>query len=237
MGHMGGKKHLKRLYAPKTWRILRKVTKFTTKPSSGPHAIENSIPLRVALRDVLKICDARKEADYLIKSGNVKVDNRVVKNPKFPIGFMDVLDIKGKYFRVLYDALGRIVLKEIDKDTDVKLCKIENKTKVKGGKTQLNLHDGRNILIDEDVYKVGDSVLIRLPSQEIVDHIKMSEGNLVYVFRGKHTGEIGKIKEIIPGTLTSPAKIVINKDDEEINTLKEYCFVIGKDKERIDVIL
>jgi len=41
-------------------------------------------------------------------------------------------------------------------DAEWKLCRIQNKTIVKGKKVQLNLHDGKNKLVEKDEYKTGD---------------------------------------------------------------------------------
>ena len=78
---------------------------------------------------------------------------------------MDVVSIPkiDKYYRILPDYKGRLILHEIEeKDATFKLAKINNKTTVKGGKTQLNLHDGRNVLT-EDEYKTDDVVLLNIP--------------------------------------------------------------------------
>ena len=45
--------------------------------------------------------------------------------------------------------------------------KFFNKTTIKGGKTQLNLHDGKNVIIDENDYAVGDVINLKVPEQEI----------------------------------------------------------------------
>ena len=45
------------------------------------------------------------------------MDGRVRKDPKFPLGFMDVFSIPKirKQYRVLIDVKGRFVLREISK--------------------------------------------------------------------------------------------------------------------------
>ncbi len=237
MGRMGGKKHLKALAAPRTWKIKRKEHVWATKPVPGPHSKERAVPLIVLLRDYLGVVETRREGEKIIKAGYIKVDNRVIKEPRFPLGFMDTLQVGEKKYRALYDKKGRITLKEIESGEDVKLCRIENKTLVKGGKIQLNLHDGRNILTDNNEYKTGDVLLISLPDQKILKHIPMKEGCAIYVIGGKHTGATGKIKEIIPGTMTRKPQITIESEGKEYTTLKSYVFVIGEEKPEIDVIV
>ena len=71
---------------------------------------------------------------------------------------MDVVSIPNMkmHFRTLVDKHGRIQFVSI-KATEAKwkLVRVDNKTNVKGGKTQLNLHDGTHILSEEKV-KTGD---------------------------------------------------------------------------------
>ena len=51
------------------------------------------------------------------REGLIKVDKKVRRNPKFPLGLMDVLDIPklGKSYRVLYDEKGRFVFINLNK--------------------------------------------------------------------------------------------------------------------------
>ena len=148
MANMGSRKHLKRYKAPKTWPIHPKEDTWTVKPSAGAHSIDDALPLTLVIRDILGLADNSREAKRIINSGNVLVDGRVVKDYKFPVGFMDIIEIPktGEIYRVLLDNKGRLQLKEID-NGDSKLCQVVNKTTIKGGKTQLNLHDAKNKLI------------------------------------------------------------------------------------------
>ena len=45
--------HLKRYFAPKTWKIKRKELTFISRPSPGPHNTAMALPLGVILRDML----------------------------------------------------------------------------------------------------------------------------------------------------------------------------------------
>lgn len=47
--------HLKRLNAPRSWPIKRKISIWTTKQRPGSHSVENSIPAAFLLRDMIKI--------------------------------------------------------------------------------------------------------------------------------------------------------------------------------------
>ena len=150
--------HLKRLVAPKTWVIERKTKKWAVRPSPGPHPMEKSIPLLLLIRDYLKYADTAREARRIIGNREVIVDGKPQTNPKFPCGLMDVISIPKieEHYRILLDSKGILRLTPIAaEDAKWKLCRIDNKTTVKNGKIQLNLHDGRNIIADGN-YKTGD---------------------------------------------------------------------------------
>ena len=128
MAKMGSRKHLKRYKAPKSWPIHPKEDTWTVKPSAGSHSINDSIPLTLVIRDVLKLADNAREAKRIINSGNILVNGIVVKDYKFPVGFMDVLNIPktGESYRVLLDRKARLQLKLIE-DSSAKLSKIVEK--------------------------------------------------------------------------------------------------------------
>ncbi len=232
MANMGSRKHLKRFKSPDHWPIHPKEFKWTVKPSPGPHSIEGSLPLLIIARDILQIADNAREARIIINNGEILVDGRARKDYKFPVGFMDVIHMpkSEKAYRALPDERGRLILHPIEKeDIDFKLCRIENKTTIKGGKTQLNLHDGRNILTDGD-YKTGDVVVLKVPEQEIKDHIKFESGNIGMITGGKHIGEMGTVKEINITRSYMHNTVLIETDGITFQTLEEYVFVLGKDK-------
>ena len=231
MAKKGEDKKLKRLVAPKTWKIQRKTGTWIIRPSPGPHPLQRGISLGVLLRDVLGVAKTVKEVKYILRNGKIKVDGTERKAIKFPVGFMDVISIPtlDKYYRVVYDKLGRLDAIEISRsEANKKLTKVVNKTIIKGGKTQLNLHDGRNILTDKTDVKVGDSLLISVPSQEIKSVLKLDKGNIAYITGGKHAGNMGEIIELIPGTITRAPQARIKVGDEEVTTRTNYLFIIGE---------
>jgi len=239
MAIKGPRKHLKRLAAPANWQLPRKVKTFTVRPSPGPHSMDKSLPLLLVVRDVLKYADNAREAKKIIQTGKILIDGLKRKEYKHPAGLMDVLSIPemDENYLVLFDESGRISLKKTDK-ADAKLCKIVNKTVIKGGHIQLNLHDGRNQIVkvsdaakaEEDVYKTGDSVLISIPEQSIAGHVAFGEGKLAYITGGKHVGEFAKIVEVENRALYSDIVTLENKDGEKFKTVKPYVFIVGQDE-------
>ncbi|MHA1831873.1 MAG: 30S ribosomal protein S4e [Candidatus Helarchaeota archaeon] len=246
MTRRGKSRHQKRLAAPKYWPIKRKEHKFTVASRPGPHSVKNSIPLIIAIRDILNLCKTRKEAKYIITEGNVVVDGRVRKDPRYYVGLMDVLEIPklNKCYRILPIPLHGLILHEIEEDEkDFKLCRIENKTTLKKGRIQLNLHDGRNIIIDvkdpenpiEDVYKTQDVLKIAIPSQEILEHLKFDEDVLAIIIAGKNLGYVGKIINIERSEGPFQNIIKMQSKDEELQTALEYAFMIGIEKPLISL--
>jgi len=236
MAIMGSRKHLKRFKAPKHWPIHPKENKWTTKPNAGPHAIEESLPLILIVRDILGVADNAREAKRIINNGEIIVDGRIRKDFKFPVGFMDVLEIpkSESVYRVLPDEKGRLILHPIAAENkEFKLCKIVDKTTIRGGKTQLNLHDGRNCLVDDE-YKAGDVIILKVPDQDISERIIFEEGTIGLITGGKHIGEIGRIKEINITKSSMPNTVEMETEDKKVFlTLKDYVFVIGKEEAAI----
>ncbi len=225
-------KHQKRLSASKKLKIPRKTHKWVVKPSPGPH--RDAIPLLVVLRDLLGVVDNAKEGRYVIGAGKILVDGVVRKNYKFPVGLFDVISIPDldAYYRIVFDDHGRYTPIEVE-DSDVKLYRINNKTIVKGGKIQLNLFDGTNILAD-NTYSTRDSILLSLPDKEVREHVKYEPGALALVTGGNHVGEIGRIKNIKVVRSSQPNLVEI-EGNYTFTTIEDYVFVVGKDEPLIDI--
>jgi small subunit ribosomal protein S4e len=221
------KKHIKRMAAPSSWAIPRKSSHWVTKPSPGPHGTTESMPLLAVVRDMLKLCDNSREARFIIGSRGIAVDGRIVTDYKFPVGLMDVVTvIKTKEnYRMLVDYKAKLKLVAIeDSEKGWKLARIDDKTSVKKGKVQLNLHDGRCILMPKDQYKTGDVLKIELPSQKVVKAFKLEKGNLALVLGGSHPGSVQTIESYQIRRGSAP-NIVTFK--EGFSTVKENVFVVG----------
>lgn len=221
------KKHLKRLAAPRSWSIPRKTDFWIVRPSPGPHGISESVPLGSILRDMLKVCDSAREARRILNNRGVHVDRRVVTDPKFPVGLMDVLSLQETkaHYRMLVNTRGRMALVGIEEgDSSWKLCRVEDKTTVRGGKTQLNLHDGRNMILPKDAYKTGTTLKIHLPEQKVLEHYELAKGASVLVTAGQHVGQVAHVQDV-QRTRNSRANIVTFT--EGFSTDIEKVFVVG----------
>lgn len=238
MTRKGETKQLKRFSAPKAWSIPRKGSKFAVNPSSGPHSWWHCIPLLVILRDILKVSETAREAKHIITTGNVKIDGKIQKDHRFPVGVMDVIEIPkvNLFYRMLPAPRRGLILHPIESaEAGFKLCRIENKTIVKGGNIQLNLHDGRNILIkvkdptntEEDIYGTKDVLKIAIPSQEILEHIKFEDNVLSLVIDGRNLGLTGNITKIDKRFGPHASIVTLERDGKSFQTELDYAFPIG----------
>jgi small subunit ribosomal protein S4e len=237
---MGESKHLKRMNAPTLWPISRKVSKWSVKSKPGAHPIDQSFPLLLIIRDILGLAKTRREVNLILSEGNIKVDGKIRGEDDYPVGLMDVLEISviNKAYRLLPLQEKGLVLHNINGDEKgFKLCKIVNKTSVKKGNTQLNLHDGRNIFVkvadsshpEEDVYAVSDLLKIKVPSSEILEHLKFDEGVLAIVTDGKNRGLCGRVVKIGQDTSSNSRTITLQDNEEhQFKTIIDYVFPIGK---------
>jgi len=221
-------KHMKRLTAPKSWTIHRKENKWTTKPRAGPHPTMKSLPLLMVVRDYLVHADTAREARKIIGSAQVLVDNRPTRDHKRPVGLMDTVSLPTtkENYRVLIDKKGKFrLVKTDDAGSKWKLARIENKTTLKGGKIQLNLHDGRNITIEKNAHGVGDVLKISLPDQKILSSFKLEKDSLAMIIGGRHMGEIAVI-DSYDKNMTAQENVVSFK--EGFSTTRRNVFIIGK---------
>lgn len=219
--------HMKRLAAPRTWPLKRKVNIWVAKQTAGAHSIKDSMPAVTVLRDMVGACDTAREAKRIIGNREMFVDGKAVKNPKAPVGFMDVITIPkmNLAFRMLLTDKGKLTLVPIDGDEATwELCKIVDKTVVKGGKIQLNLSGGRNIILDKNDYKCGDTLKVSFDGQKVLDHYPLADGSVVFISEGSQAGAVRTVKslEVIRGPASN---LVMFTDGSE--TVVRNCFVIG----------
>jgi len=227
----GPKKHLKRLAAPKSWMLDKLGGVFTVRPSSGPHKLSESMPITLFLRNRLKYALNKKEAEIILKQRLVKIDGKVRTDPKYPCGFMDVVQIEknNENFRLIYDVKGRFTVHRItNQEARYKLCRVRA---VKTGQKNvpfLYTSDGRTIRYPDPVIKVNDSIRVDINTNKIMDFIKFDSGNCCMVTGGRNTGRVGTImhRERHPGSFD----IVHVKDanGHTFATRLAYIFVIGK---------
>jgi len=191
------------------------------------------MPAAMVLRDMIKVCDTAREAKRIIGNREMFADGVPVKSPKAPIGFMDVITIPkmNLSYRMLLTDKGKLTLVPIaEEETKWKLCRIENKVVVKEGKFQLNLSGGRNIVLDKNTYKTGDTLKISLADQKVLESYPMADGASALIINGALAGKVETVAERV--VVKGAAENVIRfKSGTE--TVRRNVFVIGSSKPEI----
>jgi len=229
---------MKRMWAPSHWCLDKLKGVYATRPSTGPHKLRECIPINVLLQYRLKYALSNQECIKICKdkSGNVKVDNKVRRDHRFPLGFMDVVSLPktGENFRILYDIKGRFQPVRIDaKEAGFKLCKIKRKVTGKNKVPYIVTHDGRTIRYPHPDCKKNDSVKLNLETGEIDGIVKFENGAQVIVAGGNNIGRVGSLMHVEhhPGSY----EIVHIKDaaGNSFATRLSNIFVIGSGKKSL----
>ena len=228
MARISGSTRLKVQKAPAFWDISRKKHRFVLKPVAGPYAISESYSLGVFLRDILKLTNTMREARRIILEGKIKVDGKVRYDEHFPVGLMNVISIEpiNKHYRLVpkKKALSPLEVQ----DADLKICKIRSKVTIKGNKLQYGLHDGRSIINNLNA-NVNDSLLLKVPEQEIIEHIRLEKGVSAMIIKGDNAGKVGVIDEVKEGTYILPKRVIINTNDKVIELPIDMIIAVGNE--------
>merc|ERR1711981_306054 len=209
----GPQKHLKRMYAPSHWCLDKLRGVYATRPSAGPHKLRECIPLTTLLQNRLKYALSGTDAVKICrnKDGNIKIDNKVRRDPRFPLGFMDVVTIPktGENFRILYDIKGRFQPIRIDaKEAGYKLCKVKRKCLGKNKVPYIVTHDGRTIRYPNPEIKKHDTIQLNLETNEIDKVVKFENGATVFVQGGNNIGRVGQLIQVPTRSYTSRTLLV-----------------------------
>jgi len=214
--------HLKRQSVPKRWPVARKGTPFVVKPNFNQ---ERGIPLLIALRDMLKLCQNRKEAKRAIYEKKIFVNSKEAKDEKNTLTLFDTIGILSakKYYKVILTKKGKYSLEEItEKESAFKISRIIKKKTLNGKKIQINFRDGKNFISDMKC-SIGDSGLINMKDKKIEKCLQLREKAKVIIVEGKHSGKVGAIEKI--KSERKMVKINFGKD-EDINVLIKQIMVI-----------
>jgi small subunit ribosomal protein S4e len=237
MVSISGSKKLKRQMAPQFWGIKRKDKRFVITVRPGPHNKEYSVPTAVFLRDVLKIVTTLREAKAAIYSGKVKIDGVVRKSLHHAIGLMDVVELENvpETYR-LVPMEGKLLkpLQIKDSEKTKKLVRVTSKTTISKGRMQIGFHDGRSTISDTKV-NVGDTCLIQIPDQKILEVIKLEKDSHVLVTRGINAGQIGIIESVEEGTYILPKRVVLVLGERKIEIPTDIIIVVGKKEPLIQI--
>ena len=240
MGRKGERGHLKRKPAPKLWPIHRKEAVWTVMPKSGPHSLSRSLPLALIVRDILGFAKTGKEAKKILSQGKITVDGKVRRDERFLVGLMDVISIleAKKAYRVMPSRKGLFLYPISADEIAFKLCRIENKTVVKGGNMHLDLHDGASSMIkvsdsplpEDVVYHTLDVLKLSVPDREILGYTKLIVGAPAIVIGGKNMGKYGKVTTIEKKSEKKRRDLLVtlkDLDGEQFQTILDFVFILG----------
>ncbi len=224
--------HMKRLTAARTWPIMRKERVFVAKSDPGPHSLDKSVPLVVALRDMLHLAENAREVKYLINNDSVYVNGKKSKSYKLPVGLFDCVSFPSvdKYYRMTLNRKGKLAFVEIDKKESNKfIFQVTGKRLLSGARVQLNLNSGMNIILpykEHKKYALGQSLLTTYPPLEIVEVLPIKEKAKVFVLSGRHLGKIAEIKEVH----ANGKEVILEEAGETFQVKTKSFIVVGMDK-------
>jgi len=228
----GPRKHMKRLTAPSNWMMDKLSGIFAPRPRPGAHKMRESLPLILIVRNKLKYALTGRESMQILKARNVKVDGKVRTDPKYPAGFMDVVEIPttGQRYRCLLDVKGRQTLVPIEEaESTRKLLKVTRVFYTPGRVPCASTHDGRVIRYPDPLLKANDTVVFDTKTKQITDWIRFKVGRLAMCTGGQNTGRCGTISKVErhPGSFTIVH--VTDADGATFATRLSNVFVIGRD--------
>ncbi len=209
------KAHLKRIAAPRAWPIQRKRSTFIRRPRPGMHSLEHGMSIETWLKEVLHAVRTSREARHALREGLVKVNGRVVKDPAFITGFLDLVTLTpvNEQYLILLTPQGKLAMRKIT-PTHEKLSTIKRKVLVKGGKYQYTTREGYTFLTDE-AYPVGEAVIINLESHTISKTIPLKEGSRAFIISGENIGLAGTVKTIEDG------EVIISLPEHDVRVKRE----------------
>lgn len=207
---------------PREWPVERKGTKYITLSN---HSSVKSIPLLVVLRDILGIAKTKREAKYILFNEEIKVNNKIRKDEKYPVQAFDSIHIEklGKNYKMIIENKKFKLVEVSDAESNKKIIKIIGKKLLGKGVLQMNLEDGQNILT-KDKFSVNDSIVMNTKDNKIVKILPLKEGANIEVISGKHAGEKGKLKSI--NVLERGKKYLIKLKEKEVELPIKTILVI-----------
>lgn len=207
--------HLKRNQATTKLPIKRKGNAYVVRAKSYT---DNSVPVLIALRDMLKLAKTSREVKAMMHSGLLKLNGRKVKSQNESIRLFNILEA-GKHYQLSLLPTKKFTFEEV-KGSSSRLVKVTGKKLISGNKIQLNLHDGSNIISKEKI-NINDSLHLDL-SGKIISHIPFEKAKEVFIMSGKYAGLKGTLHSVTNGS----AKIKLKNIEGEKEIPKSHLIAI-----------
>ena len=196
--------HQTRSQVNKKIPIARKGTKYVARPLMD---LENSVPVVIAVRNMLKLARTAKEVKQMVGQKSLKLNSKEVRDYRDSIRLFNLFEADKSYILSL-TSHGKFVFEETKQKE--RPCKVINKKILNNKKIQLNLHDGSNVLSDDSKIKTQDTVYLD-SENKIKKHVEFSHGKDCIIINGKLLGHKGKIEKIEEDKVVVKIK---GKDDE-----------------------
>lgn len=233
------KLHMKRITAPKTWKINRRAKVWSVKPNPIGISAKYTLPIVNIIRDQLKLTTTLKETKFALNNNEIYVNGKRVKDYKRGVGLFDVVYVKpiNKYYRLILKD-GFLTAVEIpESEAKLNLAKLVNKVilpkkmhnKEITKRVQLNLDDGRNFLTDKVDIATGAGVVYNYEKNEIVSIIPLQPGVLAYVEKGSNEGNLVKVVS------KEDENFIVEFNGQKFPLPREYLLPVGVDKPMITV--
>lgn len=225
------KNHLKRIFVPKTWPIMRKEEKFITRPFPGGQSMEHSLPIVVVLKDLLKVARTTREVRYILNNEEVLINGKKKQRPEDSLGLMDVISFPKTKETYRLMLTSRNILKPIlvaGEEANMIPSKLKRKTSLKKDVVQLSFHNGNNLLLTEaeaKKYALGDTLLVGLDNK-IIKHLPLTKDATVLFIKGSHIGKTALIKSR-KNTMVEVVSKDKNNEEDHFETKRAYAFVVG----------
>ncbi len=201
--------HLTRKAVSRKIPIKRKGTKYIVASMNDKN---NSVPVLIFVRDMLKLARTNREVKAMIHKKMLKINGRIVRDFRESIKIFNIFEAD-KNYKLTILPTGKFSFEET-KEKDERICKVVGKKVQKEGKIQFNLNDGTNIITKEKI-NIGDSLILD-NQNKIKKHIAIDKAKEGFVIFGKYIGRGGHIEK------TEEKKIFLKfNDGGELATLNK----------------
>ena len=200
-------------------------------PSSSGSSLTNSrnrLHLALSAREVTLVT--------MDKEAGIKVDNKVRRDSKFPVGVMDVLSVvkTNENYRMLYDVKGRFHLQPIkEAEARFKLCKVKTKAVGPNKIPYIVTHDSRTIRFPHPEIDEGDTIKYDLEKGQINTWYKNEPGKLCYITGGNNIGRVGTLMHIERHLGSFDIAHIRDSNGKTFSTRRGNVFIIGDKKPMI----
>ena len=172
------------------------------------------------------------------KEGGLKIDNKIRRDSKFPVGVMDVISVvkTNESYRVLYDVKGRFtVVKLKEAESKFKLLKVNKKAIGPNKIPYIVTHDSRTIRFPPLDISVGDTIKYNLEKGNCAEIIKNEPGKMCYITGGNNIGRVGQIMHVERHLGSFDIVHVRDANGKTFATRKLNVFIIGDKKSWISL--